>query len=245
VTGSATFDGPRVANRCRMRIRSLFLMFVLTGCGGASGTRPHDMTAAEHMTEAAEHGTMAAQSGGPYAGTPHPWDRPGAYSGHGWYPWYYYWDPSIEHRRLAAAHVAAAEAVKLEYQAACTGIQETTQATSPLDIYALGSERLRDAVILHLAPEAGPPEVLLVRMRCHRAWLRLAPRDDEPNDLIAVDGAKIVVHAGGRDTIEVMFSIGDPVALSELDRRAQIAVLRAKQRRDAEKRPPVTGQRVP
>lgn len=226
-----------------MRIEPLLFTFVTTACGGASGTRPHDMTAAEHMNEAAEHGTMAAQSDGTYARTPYYWNHP--YSGHGWYPWYYYWDPSAEHSQLAAAHASAADAVKLEHQAACTEIPEPTQALSPFDVYALDSDRTPDAVILHLAPEAGPPEVLLVRMRCHRAWLRLAPRDDEPHDLIAVDGAKVVVHADGRDRVEVMFSIKDPVALSELDRRAQIAVLRAKQRRDAEKRPPVTGQRVP
>jgi hypothetical protein len=47
-----------------MRIERLFLAFVVTACGGANGTRPHDMTAAEHMTEAAAHGTLAVQSGG-------------------------------------------------------------------------------------------------------------------------------------------------------------------------------------
>lgn len=227
-----------------MRIESLSFTIAITACGGTNGTRPHDMTAAEHMTQAAEHGTVAAQSGGSYSGTPYSWNHP--YSGQGWYPWYYYWDPSIEHRRLAAAHASAAEAVKLEHQAACTGVPEPMQALSPFDVYTLDSERTPDGMILHLAPEAGPPEVLLVRMRCHRAWLRLAPRDDEPHDLIAVDGAKVVVHAGGRDTIEVMFSIKDPVALAELNRRARIAGLRAKQRRDAKKpTPQVTDQRVP
>lgn len=222
-----------------MRIRLLLLTFVITACRASNGgTRPRDMTAAEHLTEAAVHGTKAAQSGGPYASSPYYWNHPYT-PGQGWYPWYY-WDPIAEHQRLAATHTSAAEAVKLEHQAACATIPELTQSLSPFDVHAVG--RTPDGVILHLAPEAGPPDVLLVLLRCHRAWLRLARRAGDPDDLIAVDGAKVVVHAGGRTTIEVMFSTKDPAALAELERRAHVAVQRAKQRREAAKSTPVTGQ---
>jgi hypothetical protein len=182
------------------------------------------------MRQAADRSARAQRAEGVGSiPNPHSWQAP--YAGQGWYPWFYYWDPRLEHRRLLDANVPAEEALKLEHRAACEGIPERMQELSPFESYAFGSARLSSGILLHLSSEAGPPEVLLVRLRCHEAWLRVVPRPDVSNDLMAVAGATLVVHAGGRETIEVMMSIADPLAVDELDRRAQIAVRRAKRSR--------------
>lgn len=177
------------------------------------------------MRAARAQGMRASSNSGMPRSNPHRWDQP--YNGQSWYPWYYYWDPNSEHQQLEAARIS--DAIELEYHAACAGIPETAQARSPLDMYAVESTRLRDGVIVRLDVDAGPPEVLLVSMRCHRAWLRLAPREAASQDMIAVAGVKVVVHAG-RDGIEVMFSNGE-AAVAELDRRARVAVMRAQRLR--------------
>lgn len=125
----------------------------------------------------------------------------------------------------------ANEALVIEHRAACDTIPEHVQALSSFDSYAFGSARVGDGILIHLVPEAGPPEVLLVAIRCHEVWLRLSPRAGARDDVMAVDGTKVVVHAAGRDAIEVMISSPDPRAIDQLERRAQIAVRRARQLR--------------
>ena len=227
--------GPCVALSPCMRIAIALL--AVGACGGANGIRPHDMTAAEHMQAARDHGEAASRTrdravvlGTPYhTGPRYYWGHP--YWGQGYYPWYYYWDPRLDHLRLAEAHQTAADSLRAEYEAACVTVPTASQALSPLDVYALSSDRLDDGVVVHVARDAGPPEALLAGMRCHRAWLRLEPRPQAKDSLVTVDGATVVVHAArDGDGIEVMFSIKDDAGRSELVRRAQLTVLRARQR---------------
>lgn len=85
--------------------------------------------------------------------------------------------------------------------------------------------------MVRLAADVGPPEVLLVGLRCHRAWLRLRPRPDAHEDLLGLDGLKVVVHAGARDGVDVLVSTDAPAGLDELERRAGVAMTRAKRLR--------------
>ncbi|CAN5893628.1 hypothetical protein BH11MYX3_BH11MYX3_12000 [soil metagenome] len=75
-----------------------------------------------------------------------------------------------------------------------------------------------DGVILYLAPTAGDPDRLLADMKCHRAWMRLAPvgMEDCPLDLpgIALDAR------GDRDGVTVSIVVRNPTLVSELQRRA-------------------------
>jgi hypothetical protein len=234
VTASVTLgDGSKREACCaRMRLETLWLVVVL-GCGAASRDCPRTIATDAEIRAAREHGKRAAANSQTSVSSLHVWDEP--YSGQTWYPWFYYWDPDLERARLAAAGLDATAAIELEHRASCNRIPEQAQARSPLDTYSLGTTRLRDGVLLRVAADAGPPEVLLVRLRCHRAWLRRAVRAGAQEDVVAIAGLKIVVHAGAHDGIDVLFSSDDPVVLGEVERRARIAVtragrLRAKQR---------------
>ena len=204
-----------------MRLERAWLI-VVVGCGAAPKDCPRTVPIDAEMRAASEHGARAAVSTDPSSSRPHVWDHP--YRGRTWYPWFYYWDPELEYARLAAAGVEGKQALELAHRAACNGIPEPAQARSPLDLYAIDGTRLRDGVSLFLAVDVGPPEALLVALRCHRAWLRLLPRAEAHEDVLALDGVKVVVHAGARDGIDVMFSSNDPVVLTEIERRVRVAV---------------------
>lgn len=160
------------------------------------------------------------------------WDQP--YAGRTWYPWAYYWDPDLEYARVVATGLDQTGALERVYRAACHEIPQRARERSPLDAYALDITRVPDGVILHLGPEVGPPEALLVGLRCHHAWLQLIPRVEASEDVLAVDGVKVVVHAGARVGIDIFFTSAAPSAVSEVERRARIAVTRAKRLRDAQ-----------
>lgn len=178
------------------------------------------------MGVAREHGDRAAVAAGASISRPHIWDR--GYSGQTWFPWFYYWDPQLEHARLTTAGVEQERALEMEHGAACNNIPEPSQARSPLDTYAIDAAPSRDGVHVRLAPDVGPPEALLVALRCHRAWLRLRPRALSRDDLFALDDIKVVVHAGARDGVDVVISSDTRGVRNELERRALLAVGRAK-----------------
>lgn len=205
-------------------------LLVVFGCGGASTPCPRDTIAMAYMRTARDHGMMAERHVGASTAQPHRWDRP--YTGDTWYPWFYYWEPELEHRRLVAANVSPTDARERVHRSACAGIPAGAQARSLLDTYALDSARLGNAVMVHISKDAGPPEALLVGMRCHRAWLQLGPREIETQDMLAIDGVNIVVSAGVRDGIDVMFWTDDPRMLGEIELRARISVIRAKRLRE-------------
>lgn len=206
------------------------LLLVLLGCGAAPRDCPRWVATEAELRAAREHGMKAQATSRDSTSHPHVWDRP--YAGRTWYPWFYYWDPDLERARLATAGIQETQALELEYRAACNGIPERARARSLLDAYAVGSRRQRDSVTLHLAAEVGPPEALLVGLRCHRAWIRLIPRADARDDLLAVDGVTVVVHAGAHDGVDVLLSSDDPAVLGEIERRARMTVARANRLRD-------------
>lgn len=202
------------------------LLTTTTACAAsrATGTHPEDMTATEHLEQARQLSLRAAESGyrpGVYAtgqyGGPRSWSH--------WYPWYYYWDPSTEYAALADAHRDAAEELQIRYDAACALVPRGLEATSPLS-YATGSSPLDNGVVLHLGDEAGPPDVVLAGLRCHRAWLMLEPREGVGDEPVLLGGVVFVAHAGAGGT-EVMLTVPDAKRLPELQRRAGLVVERA------------------
>ncbi len=201
------------------------MLLVIFGCGAASNECPRSVALASEMRAVRERAGRAAANNEPSTSSPHVWNQP--YGGQTWYPWFYYWDPDLEHARLLAAGIQEGGALELEYRAACNEMPERVQARSALDTYAIDARRLRDGMLVHLAESVGPPEALLVALRCHRTWLRLLPRGEAHEDLLALDGIKVVVHAGARDGVDVLFSSDDLDILTEIERRARIAVARA------------------
>ncbi len=217
---------------CTMRIRSSLLTAILAtsaACAAsrANGTHPEDMTATEHLEQAREASLRASTGSrpGPYYASPYSAPR---YWSH-WYPWYYYWDPSLEYAALADAHRAAAEELQIRFDSACALVPRGAEASSPLADYATGSAPLDTGVVIHLAPEAGPPDVVLAGLRCHRAWLVLEPRDGTDDEPLLLDGVVLVAHASDAGT-EVMITVADEQAVLELQRRAAALLERARGR---------------
>jgi hypothetical protein len=128
--------------------------------------------------------------------------------------WYRTWD-TTDHERMAQVHRSASAALHAEYQQAC-GDRENA-SDSPLARYATGGVPIADGVVLYLSPDAGPPDRLLADMRCHRAWMMLAPSDME---MCPLDLAGIHVDAHGDATaVEVTITVRDRALVPELQRR--------------------------
>jgi hypothetical protein len=133
-------------------------------------------------------------------------------------PWVRSWDAGAEHDRIAAVHRSKADELHLQYGEAC-GTRDTTDvAVSPLQRHGIGGWNTSAGVILYLSPDAGPPDKLLADMKCHRAWMMLAPAgmDDCPLDLPGI----LIDARGDRDVITVSIVIRDPKLVGELQRRA-------------------------
>lgn len=189
---------------------------VLGGCMAAHpGTHASDMTAAEHHAAAREHSRQITNA-----------PRGPGY-GYGSYPWYYAWNPDTEHRELAEAHDAAAERLEAQFDRACAQIPRGLEAESPLDTFTVAVSPMPGGVVFHLAEGAGPPDDVLAQLRCHHAWLMLAPRPGAGDEPLLVAGTSWMTHSG-HDGIEVMATVADERERGELARRAQIALERSR-----------------
>lgn len=209
--------------------RLLVPFLVLAGsCATAHhGTRPGDMTAAEHLDNARSHSEKISGWRGTYRGVYGAHHHAGYWGpGFGWYPWYYSWDPDEEHRALAAAHRDAAEQLKLQFETACAYVPRGLEAESPLDA-ASSISTIPRGVVFHVPDTAGSPDGVLATLRCHRAWLQLAPNPGATDDPLLVEGVTWMTHAGGND-VEVMATARDDRSAAELARRSTLVLERAR-----------------
>jgi hypothetical protein len=131
--------------------------------------------------------------------------------------WVQSWDASSQHEQIAATHRSEAAALVAEYEHACGDRSTAEVAVSPLQRYAVGGEPTANGVIIYLDASAGPVDRLLAEVKCHRAWMMLAPTDmdDCPLDL---PGLVLDAHV---DTtgITLSITIRNPALLPELHRR--------------------------
>ena len=169
------------------------------------------MSADEHFARAREHSESAAAMSRGYRGGP-------AGTRTASYPWYYYWDPAAEHEELARAHAKAGVDLDLDYQAACADEPRGHDVGLPLDD-ATGSDRAEKGIVFHLPFEAGPPDHLLARLRCRRAWAMAFGAADDPT---SVDGIVWVAHTGTAG-FELVATAPDPLRETELVRRVTLA----------------------
>jgi hypothetical protein len=203
-------------------MRITLAILLVAACATSSrreALEPESMTASEHLAHARAHSEAAG-------GSPHEYPSPYGTSS---YPWYYFWDPSTEHRAIAEAHRDAADQLRLSYEAACAAVPRDTAGMSPLERHARSMDPLPRGVVVHLAAEAGTPDAVLAAIRCHRAWLLLEPRASSADSPLLVQGVVFVVHAGATG-IEVMIGLDDPARVPELVRRTRLAVERARAR---------------
>jgi hypothetical protein len=198
---------------------SLIGLLAATGCATAPPPEPkggpRGLRASEHVDAAHHHDAAARErQTWPDARGSGPGDmrQPVAM------PWYRSWDTGAEHEKLARAHRAEAAAIEAQYADACGDLPAGEAAISPLEVYGVGGWNTATGVIVYLAPDAGPPDDLIAKMKCHRAAMMLAPSgmEDCPLDLpdIALDARG---DAGG---ITVSIVVRDPKLVAELQRRA-------------------------
>ena len=189
-------------------------LLLAAGCAATTSSIPNGgprgLRASEHMEAAREHdeSAHAAQK----------W--PDAYGDRAAYsiPWTRSWDTTTEQERLAAAHRGRAAELQAEYEEACGDRPLERVSISPLQRYGIGGWNTSTGVILYLSPDAGLPDQLIADMRCHRAWMMLAPSGMEncPLDLPGIQ----VDARGDREGITVSIVTHDPALVDELHRRA-------------------------
>ena len=200
----------------------LLIPILLAACGGPAKPAPQGpgsrgLRATEHLDAAREHDELAHERS-MYPDV-HQDDGTGRVDqllvG---VPWHRTWDTSEDHERLASIHRSAAAALQAEYEEACGTRPISEVSVSPIVKYGIGGSPTPDGIELYLSNGAGGPEKLLADMRCHRAWMMLAPSDMEacPLDLAGIH----VDATGAKDGITVTITVRDRSLVPELQRRA-------------------------
>ena len=198
-----------------MRAVGIVAAVLLAACASAPRSQPRGgprgLHASEHLDAAREHDEIAGHQNAlpPTHGSPDG-------SGIGWLR---SWDTSAEQQRLADIHRSKAAELQDEYEQACGSRPLEQVVVSPLQRYAIGGWRTSTGMILYLDPSAGSPDKLLADMKCHRAWMMVAPAgmEDCPLDL---PGIVLDAH-GDSDGITVSIVERDPKLVDELQRRAE------------------------
>lgn len=171
---------------------------------------PRGLRATEHLDAAREHDQAAHDAS----------QWPDAYGDRAAYniPWVRSWDTAEEQQRLAAFHRSQANELQAAYEEACGNRPLDQVSVSPLARYAVGGWDTSTGVILYLTADAGMPDQLIADMKCHRAWMMLAPAgmEDCPLDL---PGIKVDAR-GDKEGITVQIVETDPKLVPELHRRA-------------------------
>jgi hypothetical protein len=214
-------DGTCIAEAVIMRIGSATI--VLAACATTATTSmpnggPRGLRASDHLDAAAQHDQQAAElsswpetsmltPGGLAAG-----DRPITAM-----PWYRSWDTASDHERLAAIHRSQAATLEAAYEQACGDRPAADVKISPLVRYGVGGWPTANGAIIYLSRDAGTPDQLLAAMKCHRAFMMLAPRD---MDDCTLDVPGLVLDArGDADGVTVSLTVTDRAFIPELKRR--------------------------
>lgn len=194
-------------------MRLPLLVLALSSCATAptpaAKPGPRGLHANEHLDVAKSHEDLATQA------TRWPDDSgPGGMSLH----WVRAWDTGAEHERIARIHRSKAAQLEAAYAEACGDRPISVVSVSPLQRYGISATNTATGVELLLSPQAGGPDRLLADMKCHRAWMMLAPANMEacPLDL---PGLVVDAHDAG-DTISVTLSVRDAQLVPDLQRRA-------------------------
>lgn len=132
-------------------------------------------------------------------------------------PWYRTWDTAVEHEHLARVHRGRAAALQAAYDEACKDRSGVEITVSPLERFGISGWNTTTGAVVYLDSAAGTADQLLAAMRCHRAWMMLAPVGMED---CALDLPGLVLDArGDRDGITLAMTVTDPKLISELQRR--------------------------
>lgn len=171
---------------------------------------PRGLRASDHLDVASQHDELARQR----VMYPPSFDGPDSTG----VIWLRTWDTAADHERIAAVHRSEAAQLQAEYDEACGARPIDEVSISPLQRYGVGAWPTSTGVIVYLDSSAGGPDKLLAELKCHRAWMMLAPSgmDDCPLDL-----AGLVLDArGDANGVTVSIAVRDAKLVDELHRRA-------------------------
>ncbi len=228
---------------------SRFVILPLTlgfsACGAAAGTQPHEMSAAQHQAAATREENQAAEHSSKYDSSAGGKDVrcPG---GRGGVCWTRSTNPSAshhkdaeEHRKLAAAHRVASQALRDAEAQACAGLPEEDRDVSPFEhdadiqsVTLLQEERRvgktttkRDAgaTIVFRATPGLTAEWLQRVVSCHLARNAAVGHDMPEMSAcpLVPEGAQAKVRALGAG-FAVDVHADDPKTAAEIWRRAQL-----------------------
>jgi hypothetical protein len=188
----------------------LLLVSCATTTASAPKGGPRGLRASEHLQAANEHDEAARTT----TQWPDTTSERAPYN----IPWTRGWNTAAEEERFAAFHRGQANALQLAYEEACGQRPLAQVSVSPLQRFGIGGWNTTSGVILYLSTDAGQPDQLIADMKCHRAWMMLAPSgmEDCPLDL---PGIEVDAH-GDTEGISVSIMIRDPKLVDELQRRA-------------------------
>lgn len=194
-------------------MRTLPAVVLLAACAATSSTTkpsggPRGLRANEHSQAARQHDEAAMNS----SRWPDGHGDRVAYS----IPWVRSWDAGQDQERLAAIHRSKAAQLQAEYAEAC-GDRSVT--VSPLQRHSVGGGKTSTGVIIYLSADAGMPDQLIADMRCHRAWMMLAPPAGMENCPLDLPGIKLDAR-GDSEGITISITATDPKLVEELHRRA-------------------------
>ena len=178
---------------------------------------PRGLRASDHLDVARQHDEQARQrSAWPesqimVAGNPDLVGRPVVM------PWYRSWDTQAEQERLAQIHRSKAAELHDTYEVACRDLPRDAVERSPFERFGLGGWPSASGAIVYLSPAGGTPDQFLAAMKCHRAYMMLAPAgmEDCPLDLPGL----VIDARGDADGVTVSLSIKDSKLVPELQRR--------------------------
>lgn len=191
-------------------MRGTLALVLLAACASPQRTAPQGgprgLRASDHVDLARDYDEQAHAS--------HHWPDAGE---RGDLRWARTWDSGAEHERLAAIHRGKAAELNAVYEEACGTRSVEEVSISPLQRWGKGGTNTAGGVVVYLDARAGGPDKLLADLRCHRAWMMLAPANMEacPLDL---PGLVIDAHGDG-DGIVVSLSVHDAKLIPELQRR--------------------------
>ncbi len=132
--------------------------------------------------------------------------------------WYRSWNTTTDYERLARVHRGEAAALEAAYAEACGTRDLKKIVDSPLMRHRLGGWNTSAGVVVYLSPTAGTPEALVADLKCHRAWMMLAPAGGMDN--CPLDLPNLQVDARGDETsITLVITSREPSVVFELQRR--------------------------
>lgn len=198
---------------------ALAAAIAVTSCGGATpGTRPDDMSAAEHTRASRLHEARAQQHEARYdpSATTTRESHPAvasrapveATTTHTFNPTSGEHEDALDEHEEARDHAAAAQTLRQFEAVECRAFPPAEREACPLLSGVTGIEDVEDGVRIEFASNV-PVATVLARMQCHFAYARARAYEDMTSCPLYIRG--VVARAGPGASIELVATDSDVV----------------------------------